>query len=259
MRPPSERLASQFPFNIPVIRSLETLEFSTAVTFFVGENGSGKSTLIEALAFAAGLSVVGSEEISRDRSLAHIHPLADALRLSWNIKTRKGFFLRAEDFFGFARRMSESRRELEDDLRRVEQEYQAKPEAIDYARMPFQHEIGEIERRYGDGLDHASHGEAFLKLFQSRFIPDGLYLLDEPEAPLSPVRQLALISAIREMVEQKSQFIIATHSPILMAFPQAVIYNFDGGSIHQTPYDELEHVNLTRDFLNNPQAFMRHL
>jgi predicted ATPase len=242
-----------------VIRSLETLEFTSPVTFFVGENGSGKSTLIEALALATGLSVVGSEESSRDRSLVHVNPLADCLRLSWNRKTRRGFFLRAEDFFGFARRMSQARQELQDELRRVDDEYHDRPEAIDYARMPFQSELGEIQRRYGAGLDHASHGEAFLKLFQSRFVPDGLYLLDEPEAPLSPLRQLALISAMRAMLEQNAQFIIATHSPILMAFPQAVILDFDSGRIQPTQYENLEHVRLTRDFLANPEVFLRNL
>jgi predicted ATPase len=119
--------------------------------------------------------------------------------------------------------------------------------------------LGEIQRRYGAGLDHASHGEAFLKLFQSRFVPDGLYLLDEPEAPLSPLRQLALISAMRAMLEQNAQFIIATHSPILMAFPQAVILDFDSGRIQPTRYQDLEHVRLTRDFLANPEAFLRRL
>jgi predicted ATPase len=252
-------LASQFPFTIPVIRSLETLEFSTPVTFLVGENGSGKSTLIEALALATGLSVVGSQETSRDHSLAHIHPLADCLRLSWNRKTRRGFFLRAEDFFGFARRMSQASQEMQDELRRVDEEYRDRPEAIDYARMPFQSQLGEIQRRYGQGLDHASHGEAFIKLFQSRFVPDGLYLLDEPEAPLSPLRQLALISAMRAMLEQNAQFIIATHSPILMAFPQAGILDFDSGKIQPSRYEDLEHVRLTRDFLANPEVFLRNL
>jgi predicted ATPase len=96
-------------------------------------------------------------------------------------------------------------------------------------------------------------------LFQNRFVPDGLYLLDEPEAPLSPVRQLALISALKQMVEQKGQFIIATHSPILMAFPDAVILSFDGGQVRPVAYQELEHVTLTRAFLDDPQAFIRRL
>lgn len=259
LNPPIESQAERFPFSIPVIRSLESLEFRSPVTIFVGENGSGKSTLIEAIALAASLAVVGSEDLGRDRTLAHVRPLADCLRLTWNRRTRRGFFLRAEDFFGYARRMAQVRQEMEAELRRVEDEYRDKPEAIDYARMPFARELGEVKQRYGEGLDNASHGESFLTLFQSRFVPEGLYLLDEPEAPLSPVRQLALIAAIRQMVEQQSQFILATHSPILMAIPGAQILSFDGAAIHPVEYDELEHVTLTRDFLNDPQAFLRHL
>jgi predicted ATPase len=259
LHPPLESQAGRFPFTIPVIDSLERIELGSPVTIFVGENGSGKSTLIEAIALSASLAVVGSEDLGRDRTLAHVRPLADSLRLTWNRRTRRGFFLRAEDFFGYARRMAQVRQEMEAELRRVEEEYRDRPEAIDYARMPFARELGEVQRRYGEGLDNASHGEAFLTLFQSRFVPEGLYLLDEPEAPLSPVRQLALIAAIRQMVDQQSQFIIATHSPILMAIPGAQILSFDNGLIHPVKYEDLEHVTLTRDFLNDPQAFLRHL
>jgi len=251
--------ANRFPFNIQVLRELDILEFNQPVTIFVGENGTGKSTLIEGIALAIELPVAGSEDLGRDRTLAHVLPLADSLRITWNKRTRRGFFLRAEDFFGYARRMSQVRTEMEAELRQVDEEYRDRPEAIGYARMPFARELGDLKDRYGQGLDHGSHGETFLNLFQNRFVPQGLYLLDEPEAPLSPVRQLALISAIKEMVAQDSQFIIATHSPILMAYPDAEIISFDGGTLHSVKYEQLEHVNLTRDFLNDPQAFLRHL
>ena len=120
-------------------------------------------------------------------------------------------------------------------------------------------ELESMQSRYGEGLDTQSHGESFLALFQARFVPGGLYLLDEPEAPLSPLRQLALLSAIKEMVGQDAQFIIATHSPILMAYPGAVILSFDQTPIGAVSYQSLEHVNLMRDFLNDPQAYLRHL
>jgi predicted ATPase len=113
--------------------------------------------------------------------------------------------------------------------------------------------------RYGENLDANSHGESFLKIFQSRFVAGGLYLLDEPEAPLSPQRQLALMSMLKEMVDQEAQFIIATHSPILMAFPGARILNFDNHPVMEAHYDDVEHVSLTRAFLNNPQSFLRRL
>jgi predicted ATPase len=259
LRKPLVSQTGRFPFTIPAIQGLESLEFSTPVTIFVGENGTGKSTLIEAIACAANLVVVGSEDIGRDKTLAHVRPLAECLKLSWQKRSRRGFFLRAEDFFGYARRMAHARQDLEQELRRVDEEYHDKPEAIGYARMPFQGELQAIRQRYGEGLDQASHGEAFLNLFQTRFVPDGLYLLDEPEAPLSPVRQLALISMLKKMMEQNAQFIIATHSPILMAYPDACILSFDSGKIHPVAYSELEHVILTRDFLNDPQAYLRHL
>jgi predicted ATPase len=112
---------------------------------------------------------------------------------------------------------------------------------------------------YGEGLDAQSHGESYFKLFRSRFRPNGLYLMDEPEAPLSPTRQLTLIAMLKPMLEQDAQFIIATHSPILLAYPNATIYNFDNGRIEQADYDTLEHVAVTRGFLENPDAYLRHL
>lgn len=125
--------------------------------------------------------------------------------------------------------------------------------------MPHRNEIGALQRRYGDGLDVRSHGESFLGLFQSRFVPGGLYLLDEPEAPLSPLRQLSFLSMLKQMTAEDAQFIIATHSPIILAFPEAQIMSFNDGTINNIPYDELEHVTLTRAFLNDPQSYMRHL
>ena len=116
-----------------------------------------------------------------------------------------------------------------------------------------------LEHRYGVNLDANSHGESFLRLFRSRFVPGGLYLLDEPEAPLSPQSQLGLIAMLKDMVAQDAQFIIATHSPMLLAFPNATVYSFDERPPRRVPFEELEHVRLTRDFLNNPEAFLRHL
>ncbi|MCX6065841.1 MAG: AAA family ATPase [Chloroflexi bacterium] len=197
-----------FPFNLPVAQTIQTLEFTTPVTFFVGENGSGKSTLLEALACAVESITVGIESVKTDPCLAAQRELSKYFRLVWTKRTHKGFFLRAEDFFGYAKQQN---------------------------------------------------GESFLALFQSRFVPGGLYLLDEPEAPLSPMRQLALIAMIKEMIAQDSQFIIATHSPILMAFPGATILSFDEGEIKPADYEDLESVRLMRDFLQNPGTFLQHL
>jgi predicted ATPase len=254
------QLPDAFPFNIPVIHTLAGLTFTSPVTFFVGENGSGKSTLLETIACASRAITVGSNQVSSDQSLTHVRGLARQIQLVWSKRTHRGFFLRAEDFFGYARHISNLRQELEEDLRRIDEEYQGRSQtAIDYAKMPYQSELSGICQRYGNGLDSASHGESFLKLFQARFVPNGLYLLDEPEAPLSPSRQLALLMILRQMVEQNAQFIIATHSPILLAFPDAVILGFDLFPIQAMAYEDLEHVRITRDFLNHREAYLQHL
>jgi len=249
-----------FPFSVPAIQTLHSIEFTAPVTFFVGENGSGKSTLLEAIACAVDSITVGSESVKTDKSLGAVRKLAQQLKCSWNKRTRRGFFLRAEDFFGYAKKLAQMREELQADLDAVDEEYAGRSQfAIDQAKSVYAGELNGLQQRYGEGLESYSHGESFLTLFQSRFVPGGLYLLDEPEAPLSPVRQLAFIAALKDMVEQDSQFIIVTHSPIIMAFPDAVILNFDSLPIQPVAYDELEHVKITRGFLENPKAYIKHL
>lgn len=257
---PSGEWPDRFPFSVPVIRALDTLEFNAPVTFFVGENGAGKSTLLEALACAAHLPAVGSDRVDRDPTLAHARELAESLRWSWGKPPRRGFFLRAEDFFGYAREMQRLRDDLADDLRAVRAEFSGRGKLAEgLASMPFARELHDMHQRYGDGLDAQSHGESFLKLFRARMAPDGLFVLDEPEAPLSPTRQFALMLLIREMLAQGGQCVIATHSPILLAYPGAAIWSFDGGAVHPVAYDEVEGVQLTRDFLNHPEVYLRQL
>jgi predicted ATPase len=249
-----------FPYQLEIFQGFEKIEFNAPVTFFVGENGSGKSTLMEALACAAGSITVGSESVKTDPTLEAVRRFSQLLQLSWSKRTHRGFFLRAEDFFGYARKMSQVRAELEEDLHTVDREYQGRSAmAVSLAKLPMAHELYDMKQKYDGDLEAHSHGESFLSLFQSRFVPNGFYLLDEPEAPLSPFRQLAFLSLLKSMIQEESQFIIATHSPILMAFPGAAIYSFDDGHIHPVAYEELEHVRLTRDFLNDPQAFLNHL
>jgi len=175
-------------------------------------------------------------------------------------RTRRVFFLRAEDFFGYSKCINQMRSEMESDLREVDIAYKDRSNfARGQAKMSFSHELGDLCRYYGEGLETHSHGRSFLAIFRSRFVSDSLYLLDEPEAPLSPIRQLALIAAIKGMVPQNAQFIIATHSPILMAFPNAIILNFCDNKIQLAHFDELEHVRLMRDFLKSPESFLRNL
>jgi predicted ATPase len=257
---PIPKRPPRFPFTVPFAQTPFQITFSSPVTFLVGENGSGKSTFLETLACVVGSPTVGSESVLTDATLAAARELAAYFRLSWSKRTKKGFFMRAEDFFGYARKMAQTRQEMEQDLAEVDEQYRGRSLlAHNLARMPYQREIGAMHRAYGDGLDHNSHGESFLKLFQERFVGQGLYLLDEPEAPLSPSRQLSLLVLIKTMVEQKGQFIIATHSPILMAYPGATILSFDAGQVQEVSYDTLEHVLITKTFLQNPDAYLRHL
>ena len=255
--------AVSFPFSVPAIRSLAgaQLEFPTPVTFLVGENGSGKSTLLEALACAAGSITVGSASANGDRTLAAVRLLARRLKLSWSKRKHAGFFMRSEDFFGFVKWNHDMREEFERELESIDQEYKDRSEqARGLARMPFMRELADMRRRYGEDLDANSHGESYFTLFKSRFVPNGLYLLDEPEAPLSPMRQLGLMSMLKMMVEeQNAQFVIATHSPMLMAFPNATIYSFDAQTIRTVAYHEVEHVHVMKSFLESPQRYLRHL
>ena len=250
----------RFPFTVPVIRSLGTVDLSSPVTFFVGENGSGKSTLLEALALAAQLPTVGTEEVARDPLLESQRRLADALRLTWKSRTRRGFFLRAEDFFGFQRRLVRDRADYEARLVEIDREFEDRSDhAKGLAKGPTASVLADMERRYGKEPDARSHGEAFLNLFQGRFVPGSLVLLDEPEAALSPQNQLGLVAMLMAMVKENAQFVIATHSPIVLALPGARIYSFDGGQIRPAEYQDLDHVNLTRDFLFDPSRFLRRL
>jgi predicted ATPase len=217
---------TQFPFNIPAFHHGIALDLPTPVTFFVGENGSGKSTLLEALAEICGFSPEGGNrdhfrEAREDRS-----ELARALRLSWMPKMTEGFFMRAESFYNFA---------------------------------SYLDGVSDFSAYGGKSLHHQSHGESFLALFQNRF-EHGLYILDEPEAALSPQRQLAFLRVIHELeTPRHAQFLIATHSPILLAYPGATLYQFEDDGIREVAYRETDHYLVTKDFLNNPERILRYL
>jgi predicted ATPase len=250
-----------YPFSVPAVASLRavSLDFDAPVTFLVGENGSGKSAILEGLACAVGSIAIAGADPRRDPTLTAARALGDRLRLSWSARTQRGFFLRAEDFFGFAKYISALRAGLEGDLAALNAESGPETYGRKLARGVFTKEIGQL-RETDSTVNASSHGESFLELFQRRFAPRGLYLLDEPEAPLSPVRQLALLALLQEMTTSgESQFVIATHSPILMAFPGATIYSLDDGTPRRVAWSDLEHVALTRDFLNDPGAYLRRL
>lgn len=225
----------RYPFNLPAIRHLEQLELHPQVTFFVGENGSGKSTLLEALAVSLGFNAEGGSKNFRfDTRVSH-SVLHEYLRIAKGFRRpRTGFFLRAESFFNVAT-----------EIERLDNEPSFGPQVI--------HSYG------GHSLHEQSHGESFLSLLTHRFGPQGLYILDEPEAALSPQRQLAVLSRLHDLVLEGTQFVIATHSPLLMAYPNARIFQCDGNGVQVVNYGDTEHFQVTRDFLANPQRMLRTL
>lgn len=250
----------RFPFNIPAFQNLAKLKLNSPGTFFVGENGSGKSTLLEAIACAAGLVFIGSEPSESDESLSSIRPLADSIKLVWHHRARRGFFSRAEDYFGYTKHLARLRRNLQEDLRTAERELEKRSRAAQlYGTASYRKELDALEHRYNGDLIARSHGESFLDFLQARFLPGGLYLLDEPESALSPTRQLTLLGMLKAMVEEHDcQFIIATHSPMLLAVPGATILSLDHDPIRDISYEDVQHVKLMKSFLNEPLRYLRH-
>ena len=214
-----------YPFSLPAVQALGGLTLS-AVTYFVGENGSGKSTILEALAVASGFNAEGGSvnfNFATRRSESDLHR---CIRVARTSRPKTGFFLRAESFYNVATEIER---------------------------------LG-VEEGYGDrSLHEQSHGESFLSLLKHRFRPNGLYILDEPEAALSPSRQLSFLVRMHELVEGRSQFIVATHAPIVLAYPNATIYQLDENGVSRIEYEQTEHVRLTRDFLNDRERVLAHL
>jgi predicted ATPase len=249
-----------FPFNIPSLEAIDNIEFKSPVTFLVGENGSGKSTFMEALAIASEAIAAGSHEVLEDSSLEHIHPLAEDMQLEWKARPVRGLYVRAEDFFGYTKRLKQIRAELEAESRVVADELdEHSVMAKLLSQSPFQRELQDLKDRYGDDLDSHSHGESFMKFFENRLKPNYLHLLDEPEAPFSPSLQFTLMTYISQLVSDGAQFIIATHSPLLLAFPGAMILSMDSSPLCESKYDELEHISFFRSFLKNPDSYLRYL
>ncbi len=222
-----------FPFCLPVVRHLETLVLHPAVTFLIGENGTGTSTLLEAMAIVCGFNPEGGSRNFKFTTRASHSDLDRFLRPVRSPRRPKdGFFLRAESFYNVAT-----------EIERLDAEPSIAPPVID---------------SYGGvSLHQQSHGQAFTSLIRDRFGGKGLYFLDEPEAALSPTRQLSLISRMHELVEDASQFIIATHSPIIMAYPNAQIYLLNEDGITEAEYEECDHFRVTRNFLSNRKKMLQ--
>jgi predicted ATPase len=224
-----------YPFSLPVLKGFDSVAFHPKVTFFVGENGAGKSTLIEALAVAWGFNAEGgSKNFNFSTAMAHAD-LHKYLRLQKGmVRAKDGFFLRAESFFNVAT-------------------------AIE--KLDEEPTVGDkITPAYGGSSLHVqSQGESFFALFENRLRGHGLYIFDEPEAALSPTRQLSMLVRMHDLVVKNSQFIIATHSPIIMAYPDAWIYQISSSGINRVAYEDTEHYQVTKAFLANPKRMLNEL
>jgi predicted ATPase len=248
-----------FPWTVPALRGLRELRFTSPVTFLMGENGCGKSTLLEAIAVAVDAGAAGAEGVDVDETLSGSRRLAAAFETVERGRPRMRTFFRAEDAFGFTKRIAGEIKEIE-----TEADAMLQGEGAGLFRRGLGAHITRtasevLVRKYGADPHARSHGETFLGIVRAQLVSKSLYLLDEPETPLSPTRVLTLLAILLDAVAGGSQFVIATHSPILAAFPGASIRVFDGESIVETPYDDLEHVRVTRDFLNAPQRYLRYL
>jgi len=231
------RAPERWPWTMPALRSLGRIELHPRVTFLVGENGSGKSTLIEGVAVAAGFAPEGGSLGFGARTREEQTPLGEALWLDRSPRRPKtGFFLRAESFFNVATevdRLEQEARELK--LRSL------------------------LESYGGVSLHERSHGESFLALVVHRFGPNGLYVLDEPESALSPQSSLTFLRRMHELTAHGSQFVIATHSPILMGYPDAHIYELSDSGVERVEYEATDHVRLFRAFMDHRERFLREL
>ncbi len=244
------------PWNLDLIKNFESIDFEQNISFFVGENGSGKSTILEAIAAYTQVPLAGSLRLEEDESLESAEQLAKYLSIRYSEKTYHGFFVRAEDFIGFSRHIKRQIRELDQEIKEVEENHTGGD--LDLALGPLKKEKHNFIRRYSEDLEAMSHGEGFLKFFTSRITAKGLYLIDEPEAALSPARQLSLLHMIRQKVEKNgAHFIIATHSPIMMAVPGAEVFYFQDGQINKVDYRDTEHYRLTKAIINHPEEAMK--
>ncbi|MBM17717.1 MAG: AAA family ATPase [Epsilonproteobacteria bacterium] len=226
-----------YPFSLNIIQKINEITFPTNVTFLVGENGTGKSTILEALAYKAGFGLEGGSKnihvtTSREETYTGAQRLADIITLSWRFKPKHGYFFRAESFFNIANHID-----------------------------TLAQEDGKAYIAYGGkSLHEQSHGESFLSFFKHGLSKNSFFILDEPEAALSPQRQLSLMSIINDLTTtSQAQFIIATHSPILLAYPQATIYSCDTGVLEKIAYKETQHYKVTKEFLDNPERYLHYL
>lgn len=246
-----------FPYNVKSVLYREPIDLSNKITFFIGDNGSGKSTLIEALAYRLQLPHMDGSTYAKS-SFDAAKLLQSCLEVNYNIQRAIGFFFRAEDFGDLINSVDRRNFVLHEQLNSLVGEVPDK--VIEEMKNNANTQLHHMRKRFGQDLRSYSHGEAYLKIIHEKVKSRGIYILDEPEAALSPAKQLSLIYHIVQHLEEfDSQFIIATHSPMIMAIPGATIYEIGEHGMQATALEDTEHYTITKSFLNNPEMYLRHL
>ena len=243
-----------YPLNIPALKNIDSLKIDHQIVIFTGDNGTGKSTLLKAIAQKHG--AINTDYYPLDSPYYDdIKPLSEAIKLTYDIKHKKGFMFSGEEFITFLHKIQEEKKDLEAYIKEVEVKYKNKSDfARNQALAPARKELHAIMNQYEGELQHKSHGEGFLSFFKSRLHQKEIYFLDEPETPLSPEHQFQLFVLISDLAASGSQIFIATHSPILMALNHAVIYDFNQ-QLKEVEYDQIESVQFLKYFLNHPHLF----
>ena len=228
-----DELQNEYPFNLLLIKENKEIEFKTPITFIIGENGSGKSTLIESIAVSAGLNAEGGSKNTKYKTQESHSDLFKYIIKFPDVKIKNGYFLRAESFYTYANWLDE-----------------------DHETHVREGMYGQSVRQaaFGKSLHKNSHGESFWSIIENQFYGNGVYILDEPESALSVTRLIALIYKMDELVDQNSQFIISTHSPILLAAKNSSIIEIEDGLIRRPKFNECKLVNIYKSILNNPNV-----
>jgi predicted ATPase len=248
-----------FPFNIPAVQFAKNIQLNKNITIFVGDNGCGKSTLLESLALKLSLPLIGGHIKHNNKTgFEAAEEIEDSLTIDWLREVKIGFFFRAEDFSDFINSVENDQKKIALDLQELKGN--VPDHVIEEMSNGMNYSLNQMKKNYGSNMQAFSHGEAFLKILQKRIGNKGIFLLDEPEAALSPLKQLSLIFLIQEICKkQNAQFIIATHSPILMGIPNATIYEIEEDTMKEVVYQETNHYRITKTFLDNPDFYLRHL
>lgn len=245
-----------YPFDVPAIKFAKHLDLSNKITFIIGENGTGKSSLLETLAYRLQLPHMDGIGYSK-KCFQAARELVSYLELQWLIERSVGFFFRAEDFGDYLNSVHRNDVNLHNQLNLGDQ---VPEHIVQQMKDSANHQLHRVRRDFGQELDTFSHGEAYMHIMHQMVNKPGIYLLDEPEASLSPAKQLAFIYFLQDHLKNfNSQFIIATHSPMLMAYPDATIYEVTNKAMVKTNLEDTDHYSITKMFLNNPQSFLRHL